>query len=176
MVLGAPFSAVCGVLPGLWAPLFAGACAESTDARDQSIAPARWSLSSKHWWTRGQTPALCQSRRRFQQVIPVHPSSRGRYSHGRPVRRTNTIPDNAARSGVRGRPRLDRRLGGLGSCGSITAQSSSSMRLLGIFSRLASLFRSASERNYRSSDSSSQHPAEASFIEAQANPTIDDLI
>jgi hypothetical protein len=126
MMLGAQFSAVRGVFAGLLAPLLAGACAESTDARDQSIAPARWSRSSRHWWTRCQTPVRCQSRRRFQQVIPLHPSSCGRSSQGIPVRRTNTIPVNATRSGVRGRPRSDRRTG-CGSSGSMTAQSSSSM-------------------------------------------------
>jgi hypothetical protein len=126
VMLGAHFSAICGVLTDLRAPLLAGACPESTDARDQSIAPARWSRSSRSWWTRCHTPDRCQSRSRFQQVIPLHPSSCGRSSHGIPVRRTNTIPVSALRSDVRGRPRFDRRAGS-GSNGAMSAQSSSSM-------------------------------------------------
>ena len=37
---------------------------------------------------------------------PPQPSSRGRYSHGIPVFRTNIIPVIAARSSIRGRPLL----------------------------------------------------------------------
>ncbi len=90
-------------------------------------APARWRRSSRVRWTLSQTPALCQSRSRFQHVIPVHPSSCGRSSHGMPVRKTNTMPVRAMRSGVRGRPRRERRCG-FGMCGSIIAHSSSSTR------------------------------------------------
>lgn len=126
MMLRAEFSAVRRVGAGRRAPLFAGACAESTAARDQSIAPARWSRSSSRWCMRLQTPACCQSRKRFQQVMPLQPSSCGRSCQGMPVRRTNTMPVKATRSGVLGRPRRDRRCG-LGSSGSISAQSSSSI-------------------------------------------------
>jgi hypothetical protein len=126
MMLRAQFPAIRGVRAGRCAPLFAGACAESTEARDQSIAPARWSRSNKRWCTRHQTPACCQSRKRFQQVMPLQPSSCGRSSQGMPVRRTNTMPVKATRSGVLGRPLRDRR-GGLGSSGSISAHSPSSM-------------------------------------------------
>ena len=146
MVLGALLPAICRVLAGLRAPLFAGACAESTDARDQSIAPARWSRSSKRWWIRCQTPARCQSRRRFQQVMPLHPISCGRYSQGIPVRRTNTIPEKAARSGARGRPRRDRCEGGSGSSEATIAQSSSSTSVRGIHSRIAPPAGRASKR------------------------------
>jgi hypothetical protein len=126
MMLRAQFPAIRGVGAGCCAPLFAGACAESTDARDQSIAPACWSRSSRRWCTRRQTPARCHSRKRFQQVMPLQPSSCGRSSQGMPVRRTNTMPVNATRSGVLGRP-LRERQGCLGSSGSISAHSSSSM-------------------------------------------------
>lgn len=126
VVLRAGFSAIRGVGAGSRTPFFAGACAESTAARDQSIAPARWSRSSKRWWTRRQTPACCQSRSRFQHVMPLQPSSCGRSSQGMPVRRTNTMPVNATRSGVLGRPRLDRRRG-FGSSGSISAHNPSSI-------------------------------------------------
>lgn len=127
------FSAIHGVGAGCCTPLFAGACAESTEARDQSIAPARWSRSSRRWCTRRQTPTRCQSRKRFQQVMPLQPSSCGRSSQGMPVRKTNTMPANATRSGVLGRPLRDRR-GGLGSSGSISAHSSSSMSCRAILS------------------------------------------
>lgn len=127
MMLGARFTAVCRVLARLCTPLLAGVCPESTEARDQSIAPARWSRSSRDRWTFSQTPALCQSRSRFQQVIPEHPSSCGRSSHGMPVRRTKTMPVRAMRSGVRGRPRRGR-CGGAGMCGAKMVHSSSSMR------------------------------------------------
>jgi hypothetical protein len=126
MMLRAQFPAIRGVGASCCAPLFAGACAESTEARDQSIAPACCSRSSRRWCTRCQTPASCQSRKRFQQVMPLQPSSCGRSSQGMPVRRTNTMPANATRSGVLGRPLRERR-GSLGSSGSISAHSSSSM-------------------------------------------------
>lgn len=42
----------------------------STDARDQSIAPAALSLVSICWCRASQTPACCQSRRRRQHVTP----------------------------------------------------------------------------------------------------------
>jgi hypothetical protein len=57
--------------------------------------------------------------------MPLQPSSRGRSSQGIPVRRTNTMPVKATRSGVLGRPLRDLRRG-LGSSGSISAHSSSS--------------------------------------------------
>lgn len=125
VMLRAQFPAIRGVGAGCCTPLFAGACAESTEARDQSIVPARWSRSSRRWCMRCQTPACCQSRKRFQHVMPLQPSSCGRSSQGVPVRRTKTMPASATRSGVLGRPLRDLR-GGMGSSGSISAHSSSS--------------------------------------------------
>jgi hypothetical protein len=111
VVLRAWFPAIGRVRTGLRAPFFAGAWAESSAARDQSILPACCKCSSSTWCTRVQTPAACHSRSRFQQVIPVQPNSTGRYSHGIPVRKTNTIPVSTSRSGARGRPPF-----GLGAC------------------------------------------------------------
>src|ERR1700722_19039757 len=70
-------------------------------------------------------PALFQSRRRRQQVMPLpHPISFGRYSQGIPVRRTNRIPVSTARSGFGGRP--PRGFGrSVGSRGSIRSHSAS---------------------------------------------------
>ena len=131
VMLRAQFPAIRGVGAGCCTPLFAGACAESTEARDQSIAPACWSRSSRRWCTRCQTPACCQSRKRFQHVMPLQPSSCGRSSQGVPVRRTKTMPASATRSGVLGRPLRDLRCG-LGSSGSISAHSPSSTSRRGI--------------------------------------------
>ena len=109
VVFRAEFAAVGGIRPRRAAPLFAGACAESTAARDQSRPPTRWSRarSTARIWS--QTPARCQSRRRRQQVTPEHPSSWGTSSHGMPVRRTKTIPARAARSDAGGAPAEGRR-------------------------------------------------------------------
>ena len=101
---------------------------ESTSARDQSSWSAAWSRSSSTRWSRCQTPARCQSRRRRQQVTPEpQPISWGRASHGIPVRSTKRIPVSVRRgsSGLRPGYRFRRRLGG-GSNGSMTAQRGSS--------------------------------------------------
>ena len=74
---------------------------------DQSIASAMPNSSSKARHIFCQTPAVCQSRSRRQQVIPLpQPISWGRYSQGVPLLRTNRIPVRQARSGTRGRPPL----------------------------------------------------------------------
>jgi hypothetical protein len=97
----------------------------STHARDQSI----WSASPKRfrrvWCNLRQTPALCQSRRRRQQVIPEpQPISWGSISQGIPVLSTNRMPARQARSGMRGRPPLGLGFFG-GSNGWMVVQSSS---------------------------------------------------
>jgi len=100
---------------------------ESTTARDQSIRIPSSSRCSKARWSRSQTPASCQSRRRRQQVTPLpQPISNGRSSHGIPVRRTNRIPVNAARLSTGLRPGyFHRRALGLGRSGSTTSHNSS---------------------------------------------------
>jgi len=79
-------AAVGGIGSGLLAALFAGILAESSAARDQSI----FSASAKRWsrvrWSRSQTHARFQSRRRRQHVMPLpHPISRGRGSQPIPL-------------------------------------------------------------------------------------------
>ncbi len=77
------------------------------------------------WWSRSQTPAACQSRRRRQQVTPEpQPISWGSISQGMPDFSTKMMPVSAARSGTRGRPPLG--LGGSGgNRGSTIAHNSS---------------------------------------------------
>jgi hypothetical protein len=88
------------------------------------------SLSSKTWWRRFQTPALCQSRKRRQQVIPEpQPISGGRYSQGKPVESTKRMPRSTSRLGMRGRPPLGLDGSG-GNNGSTTNQSSSVINCL----------------------------------------------
>jgi hypothetical protein len=70
-------------------------------------------------------PDSCQSRSRRQQVIPEpQPISRGRYSQGVPVLRTNKIPVKHARSETRGRPPFGL-AGSSGSRGAIRSHNSS---------------------------------------------------
>lgn len=105
MVLRARFAFVRRVGTSFVAPLFAATVAESTDARLQSICPARPSFSKSMRCRRSQTPALCHSWSRRQQVMPLpQPISLGSISQGMPLRRTKRMPVNAARSGTRGRP------------------------------------------------------------------------
>jgi hypothetical protein len=56
--------------------------------------------------------------------MPLHPNSRGKYSHGMPVLSTKTMPVRATRFGTGGCPRVPGgRVGG--SSGSTTAHNSS---------------------------------------------------
>jgi len=117
MVLRARFATIRRIRAGLVAPFFAGTLEASSAARDQSMADAAWSSSSKTWCNLRQTPASFQSRSRRQQVMPLpQPISWGSISQGIPLLRTNRIPAKAARSGTGGRPPfgLRRRLGSSG--------------------------------------------------------------
>jgi hypothetical protein len=117
MVLRARFAAIRRIRTGLVAPFFAGTLEASSAARDQSMAAAAWSSSSRTWCSLRQTPASFQSRSRRQQVMPLpQPISWGSISQGMPLLRTKRMPVNAARSGTGGRPpfRLRRRLGSSG--------------------------------------------------------------
>lgn len=51
-------------------PKRARTCEPSTEARDQSIAPAALSFTSSFWCSASHTPAACQSRSRRQHVTP----------------------------------------------------------------------------------------------------------
>ena len=101
--------AVFAPIRGIWAcfrpPKSARTEQLSMAEVDQSIASAMPNSSSRACHIFCQTPAICQSRRRRQQVMPLpQPISRGRYSQGVPVLRTNRMPVRQARSGTRGRP------------------------------------------------------------------------
>lgn len=86
VVLGAGSATIYRVGTGGLAPLFAGMLAESTEALDQSMHPARPSLSRKTFRSRLQTPVVCQSRSLRQQVTPLpQPSFFGSMPHGMPV-------------------------------------------------------------------------------------------
>nr|SPD48955.1 conserved protein of unknown function [Cupriavidus taiwanensis] len=107
MAFAAEFSAIRGVRAGLLAPRGLATAAPSMLARLQSI----WSCSRKRVsrarCSPSQTPLVCQSRSRRQQVMPLpKPSSWGKSSHGIPVCNTNRMPPSAARSSTRGRPPL----------------------------------------------------------------------
>jgi len=113
VAFGARLGPVGGIRTRLRPPKRARTEAESATAREKSIwsAPPRRSRSAR--CSLSQTPAFCQSLRRRQQVMPLpQPISRGRYSQGIPVRRTNNTPLRHALSGTRGRPPLG--LGGWG--------------------------------------------------------------
>ena len=128
MMLRARFALVRRVGTRRSAPFFAATVAESTAARLQSMSPPRPNSSRRTWCRRSQTPARCHSWSRRQQVIPLpHPISGGSISQGIPLRSTNKIPVNAARSGTRGRPPFGFSFSG-GSSGTIRSHNSSLKR------------------------------------------------
>ncbi len=125
MALRARFSSIRRVRASLFAPPGAGTIPASTQARDQSNCSASPSRSNKTRCSLSNTPALCQSRNRLQQVIPLpQPNSLGSISQGIPVLSTNKIPLNTARFEMGGRPPFKRGFSG-GKSGSITCHSSS---------------------------------------------------
>jgi hypothetical protein len=128
VALGAGPAAIGWIGTGLLAPLLAGTDALSTQARLQSMAPARPRRSSRTRCSLSHTPAACQSRSRRQHVIPdPQPISCGSISHGKPLFKTNTMPVSAARCGTGGRPPFDLGRSG-GSSGSIRLHNSSETR------------------------------------------------
>jgi hypothetical protein len=102
---------------------------ESTAAREKSGSPASRNFASSSSCKALHTPALCQSRKRLQQVGPEPNPSLLERSHQRiPVLNTNRMPFSAARLQTGSRPGYFLRRGfGGGSKGSINAHSSSSM-------------------------------------------------
>jgi len=107
MPLRAIFAAISGIWAGPRPPKSARTEQLSSATFDQSISSASPSSSSNTRQIFFHTPPACQSRSRRQQVMPdPHPNSRGRYSHGQPVRSTNKMPVSAWRSETRGRPPL----------------------------------------------------------------------
>ncbi len=125
MALRARFATIGRVRADFLAPLLAGTVALSRAARLQSTCAAAPSRFNSSRWSRSHTPALCQSRRRRQQVMPdPQPISRGSISQGMPLFSTNRMPLSAARSSSGGRPPLG--LGRGGGNSSATADHSSS--------------------------------------------------
>ncbi len=128
MALRARFATIRRSRPGFLAPFFAGTVEASTAARLQSSWSASRNRLSSSCWSRSQTPAACQSRKRRQQVMPLpQPSSCGSMGQGIPERSTKMIPARHARSGMRGLPPFGFRLSG-GSSGAITVHNSSGTR------------------------------------------------
>jgi hypothetical protein len=70
VVLGARAGTIDRGWPRQEPPKRARTCEPSTAARDQSIAPAALSLTSRRWCSASHTPACCQSRSRRQHVTP----------------------------------------------------------------------------------------------------------
>jgi hypothetical protein len=109
MTLAARTAAIGWVRACLLAPLLAATAALSSAQRDQSMAFARPSRSSRTRCSWTQTPAICQSRSRRQQVMPdPQPISLGSISQGIPDFSTNRMPVSAARSRTGGRPPFGR--------------------------------------------------------------------
>ena len=129
MVLRAGSRTIYRVRPSFWPAPIARTEDESTTTRDKSICPAARNSESSSSCNRSHTPTSCQSRKRRQQVTPEpQPISAGRSRQRSPVRNTNTMPLNAARSGTGLRPGyFSRRAFGCGSKGSIRFHNSSSM-------------------------------------------------
>jgi hypothetical protein len=135
--LGVGSAAIGRVGAGFLAPLLAGTLALSTQARLQSMAPARPRQSSRTRCSLAQTPAACQSRSRRQQVMPdPQPISWGSISQGMPLFSTNRMPLSAARCAIGGRPPFGFGRSGGGS-GSITVHNSSGTRGLAMPPRTA---------------------------------------
>lgn len=142
MTLRAVFAPIRGIRACFRPPKSARTEQLSMAETDQSIASAMPNSSSRACHIFCQRPAVCQSRRRRQQVMPLpQPISSGRYSQGVPVLRTNRIPVRQARSGTLGRPPLG--LGGSGGiCRLIRSHSSSvSSGLAMIMSSITSFYR-----------------------------------
>ncbi|NIJ60104.1 hypothetical protein FHS82_003970 [Pseudochelatococcus lubricantis] len=72
VALGTRFAPVGRVRADRVAPLLAATDEEATEARGQSISPARFSRSSIWRWIRSHRPASRQTRSRRQQVILEH--------------------------------------------------------------------------------------------------------
>jgi len=128
MMFRAGLAAIRGIGARFFPPCTARTEVESTMPRDQSIWSAWRSLPKRTVWTRSQTPFLCQSQSRRQQVIPdPHPISLGRYSQGMPVFSTKRIPVRTSRLPRGLRPGCFRRRGfGGGKSGSINSHNASS--------------------------------------------------
>jgi hypothetical protein len=140
MVLRAFFAAICRVWACFCPPKTARTEAESTTAREKSICSACRNLLSKTLWILSHVPALCQSRRRRQQVMPEpQPISKGRSCHAMPVLSTKRIPVRASLSGMGFRPGYRNLRFFFGTSGSMISHNSSSSIGFAMSSLLACL-------------------------------------
>lgn len=131
-------AAIGRVRSSFFPPRNARSEALSTIARAKSRSPRRRNSASNTVWRCFQTPARCQRTRRRQHVEPdPQPISSGSMFQGRPLRSTNKMPVNTARSGIGLRPayRLLRRRR-FGSSGSMRVHRSSSSNGLVMHGRL----------------------------------------
>ena len=69
-VFAAQFRAIDGAGTGFFTPADGADMARVHDEPFESIRSAERRWFNKIWWTWSQTPAACQSRKRFQQVMP----------------------------------------------------------------------------------------------------------
>jgi hypothetical protein len=105
VTLRARLAPIRRIRPGFRPPFLAGTLAASSAARSQSIWSASPKVFKRCWCNRSHTPALPQSRKRRQQVMPQPQFiSWGSISQGIPLFKTNKMPVRAARLGMRGRP------------------------------------------------------------------------
>lgn len=134
VVLGTRLAAIGWVRSSFFPPRNARSDELSTMARARSSWPRRRSSASSTSWTRRHTPACCHACSRRQQMVPEpQPISRGNRFHGRPVRSTNRMPVNTARSGWGFRPAYCRcRSGRGGSNGSTRSHRASSIENVAI--------------------------------------------
>jgi hypothetical protein len=130
VVLRPRLTAIGWVRSSFFPPRSARTEALSTRARVRSNWPRWRNSASRTACSRRQTPARCHRTSRRQHVLPEpQPISGGSICQGSPLRRTNRMPVNAARSGTRGRPIVfHRRRGGFGRSGSIRLHRASSIR------------------------------------------------
>ncbi len=121
-------TAIGRVRSSFFPPRSARSDALSTTARARSSRPRRRNSVSKTRWSRFHTPARCHRTSRRQHVVPEpQPISFGSIFHGMPLRSTNRIPVNTARSGIGFRPACWRLRGRRwGNSGSIRVHKSSS--------------------------------------------------
>jgi len=98
-------AAIGWVRSSFFPPRGARSEALSTIARCISTCPRRRNSLSNARWIRRHTPARCHAIKRRRQVLPEpQPISSGSMRQGRPLRSTNRMPANTARSGCGRRP------------------------------------------------------------------------
>ena len=132
-------TAIGRVRSSFFPPRNARSEALSTTARARSSWPRRRNSVSKTRCSRFQTPLRCHHTSRRQHVLPEpQPISFGSIFQGMPLRSTNRIPVNTARSGIGFRPACCRLRGRrFGSSDSIRTHKSSSTRAWLMPDRLA---------------------------------------